>query len=86
VHIPDPVHHTRSSSLRVVNATPWPWRFNLTQRMELVRADGSPPGPQGPKTPSGIPVGERRLQIELALLASQWLGPAVLHRPEEPQP
>jgi SAM-dependent methyltransferase len=59
VHIPDPLHHTRSSPLRVVNATPWPWpwpwRFNLTQRMELVRADGSPPGPQGPKTPSGIP-------------------------------
>jgi hypothetical protein len=32
----------------------------------------------------GHPVGERRLQVELALLASQWLGPAVLHRPEEP--
>jgi SAM-dependent methyltransferase len=43
-HLPDPVEHTRSSPLRVVNATPWPWpwRFNLTQRTELVRADGSP--------------------------------------------
>jgi DNA-binding PucR family transcriptional regulator len=34
----------------------------------------------------GHPVGERRLQVELALLASQWLGPAVLDRPGEPQP
>jgi len=43
-HPPDPVEHTHGSSLRVVNATPWrwPWRFNLTQRIELVRADGSP--------------------------------------------
>jgi SAM-dependent methyltransferase len=40
-HIPDPVDHTRGSPLRVVNTTawPWPWRFNLTQRIELVRAD-----------------------------------------------
>jgi SAM-dependent methyltransferase len=47
-HAPDPVDHTRSSPLRVVNATPWPWpwRFTLTQRIELVRADGSP-GPTG---------------------------------------
>ncbi|MFL6184509.1 MAG: class I SAM-dependent methyltransferase [Actinomycetes bacterium] len=39
--IPDPVDHTRGSPLRVVNTTawPWPWRFNLTQRIELVRAD-----------------------------------------------
>jgi ubiquinone/menaquinone biosynthesis C-methylase UbiE len=43
-HLPDPVDHTRSSPLRVVSATPWPWpwRFTLTQRIELVRADGSP--------------------------------------------
>jgi SAM-dependent methyltransferase len=43
-HLPDPIQHTRSSPLRVVNATPWPWpwRFTLTQRTELVRADGSP--------------------------------------------
>jgi SAM-dependent methyltransferase len=43
-HLPDPVEHTRSSPLRVVKATPWawPWRFNLTQRTELVRADGRP--------------------------------------------
>jgi SAM-dependent methyltransferase len=43
-HIPDPVDHTRGSRLRVVNARPWlwPWRFTLTQRLELVRADASP--------------------------------------------
>jgi SAM-dependent methyltransferase len=43
-HLPDPIQHTRSSPLRVVNATPWPWpwRFTLTQRTELVRADESP--------------------------------------------
>ena len=43
-HIPDPVDHTRGSRLRVVNAMPWswPWRFQLTQRIELVRADRSP--------------------------------------------
>jgi len=42
--LPDPVEHTPGSPLRVVRATPWrwPWRFNLTQRIELVRADGSP--------------------------------------------
>jgi SAM-dependent methyltransferase len=42
-HIPDPVDHTRGSPLRVVNTRPWrwPWRFALTQRIELVRADGS---------------------------------------------
>jgi SAM-dependent methyltransferase len=38
-HIPDPVHHTRGSRLRVVKTTawPWPWRFALTQRTELAR-------------------------------------------------
>jgi ubiquinone/menaquinone biosynthesis C-methylase UbiE len=38
--LPDPVEHTRGTPLRVVSATPWrwPWRFNLTQRIELVRA------------------------------------------------
>jgi SAM-dependent methyltransferase len=42
--LPDPVGYTHGSPLRVVSATPWrwPWRFNLTQRTELVRADGSP--------------------------------------------
>jgi SAM-dependent methyltransferase len=42
-HISDPVDHTRGSRLRVVKATPWswPWRFQLTQRMELARADRS---------------------------------------------
>ena len=43
-HLPDPVGHTRSSPLRLVNLTPWPWpwRFTLTQRTELIHADGSP--------------------------------------------
>jgi SAM-dependent methyltransferase len=43
-HIPDPVDHAHGSRLRVVNATPWrwPWRFQLTQRIELVRAGESP--------------------------------------------
>jgi SAM-dependent methyltransferase len=37
--LPDPVEHTHGSPLRVVGVTPWrwPWRFNLTQRIELVR-------------------------------------------------
>jgi SAM-dependent methyltransferase len=40
-HLPDPVHHTHGTPLRVLSATPWrwPWRFNLTQRTELLRAD-----------------------------------------------
>jgi SAM-dependent methyltransferase len=42
-HLPDPVDHERSVPLGVVNATPWPWRFTLTQRIELVRADEAPP-------------------------------------------
>jgi SAM-dependent methyltransferase len=43
-HMPNPVDHTRSSPLRVANVTPWPWpwRFTPTQRIELVRVDGSP--------------------------------------------
>jgi ubiquinone/menaquinone biosynthesis C-methylase UbiE len=43
-HLPDPVEHKHGSPLRVVSATPWRWpcRFKLTQRIELVRADGSP--------------------------------------------
>jgi SAM-dependent methyltransferase len=42
-HIPDPVDHTGGPRLRVVKATPWswPWRFQLTQRTELARADRS---------------------------------------------
>jgi SAM-dependent methyltransferase len=38
-HVPDPVEHADGSPLRVVRATPWrwPWRFSLTQRVELVR-------------------------------------------------
>jgi DNA-binding PucR family transcriptional regulator len=31
----------------------------------------------------GRPIGRDRLQIELALLASQWLGPAVLRPADE---
>jgi hypothetical protein len=34
----------------------------------------------------GHPLDEDRLHVELALLASQWLGATVLHRPGEPQP
>jgi SAM-dependent methyltransferase len=43
-HIPDPVEHTRGAPLRVVNATTWrwPWRFTFTQRIELIRTEGSP--------------------------------------------
>jgi SAM-dependent methyltransferase len=43
-HVPDPVHHARRSPLRVIGATPWrwPWRFTITQRIELVRGDGTP--------------------------------------------
>jgi SAM-dependent methyltransferase len=39
-HVPDPFEHTHGSPLRVVRATRWrwPWRFNFTQRIELVRA------------------------------------------------
>jgi SAM-dependent methyltransferase len=39
--LPDPVEHTQGAPLRVVSATPWrwPWRLNLTQRIELVRDD-----------------------------------------------
>jgi ubiquinone/menaquinone biosynthesis C-methylase UbiE len=38
-HMRDPVEHAHSSPLRVGNATPWrwPWRFTLTQRIELMR-------------------------------------------------
>jgi SAM-dependent methyltransferase len=38
-HMPDPVEHAHGTPLRLVNATPWgwPWRFTLTQRIELVR-------------------------------------------------
>jgi SAM-dependent methyltransferase len=42
-HLPDPADHTYGSPLRLENATPWhwPWRFQLTQRIELVRGDRS---------------------------------------------
>jgi SAM-dependent methyltransferase len=41
-HAPDPFEHAWDSPLRVVGVTPWrwPWRFNLTQRIELVHAGG----------------------------------------------
>jgi ubiquinone/menaquinone biosynthesis C-methylase UbiE len=44
-HLPDPVERARGSSLRVVSATRWrwPWRFDLTRRLELVPADDAPP-------------------------------------------
>jgi SAM-dependent methyltransferase len=43
-HVPDPLDHVHGGPLRLVNATPWrwPWTFTFTQRIELVRADGSP--------------------------------------------
>jgi ubiquinone/menaquinone biosynthesis C-methylase UbiE len=46
-HVPDPVEHAHGAPLRVVKAMPWrwPWRFTLTQRIELVRADGAPGHP-----------------------------------------
>jgi SAM-dependent methyltransferase len=46
-HVPNPVDHAHDAPLRVVSATPWrwPWRFNLTQRIELIRADGAPGHP-----------------------------------------
>jgi DNA-binding PucR family transcriptional regulator len=34
----------------------------------------------------GHPVGDNRLSVELALLASQWLGPTVLRHPKQPRP
>ena len=42
--MPDPVERAHGSSLRVVSATSWPWplRFRLTRRIELVRTDTSP--------------------------------------------
>jgi ubiquinone/menaquinone biosynthesis C-methylase UbiE len=43
-HVPDPVDHAQGTPLQMVTATPWrwPWSFNLTQRIELVRVNGSP--------------------------------------------
>jgi SAM-dependent methyltransferase len=43
-HVPDPVDHAQGTPLQVVAATPWrwPWSLNLTQRIELVRVNGSP--------------------------------------------
>ena len=42
-HVPDPAQHTHGSRLRLARATPWrwPWRFKLTQRIELARTEGS---------------------------------------------
>ena len=39
-HFSDPTEHTQGSPLRMVSATSWPWPFgfNLIQRIELVRA------------------------------------------------
>jgi len=40
-HLSDPVEQTHGSRLHVASATPWrwPWKLNLTQRIELVRAE-----------------------------------------------
>ena len=37
-HLPDPVRHARGAPLRMASSAPWrwPWRFSLTQRIELV--------------------------------------------------
>jgi ubiquinone/menaquinone biosynthesis C-methylase UbiE len=37
-HAPEPIEPVHESPLQVVSATPWrwPWRFTLTQRIELV--------------------------------------------------
>jgi SAM-dependent methyltransferase len=42
-HVPDPTEQIHGSSLQAVDVTPWrwPWRLNLSQRIELVCADGS---------------------------------------------
>jgi SAM-dependent methyltransferase len=42
-HVPDPLEHTHGDQLRMVSAAPWrwPWRFRLTQRIELLRRGGS---------------------------------------------
>jgi DNA-binding PucR family transcriptional regulator len=34
----------------------------------------------------GHPLDQHRLHVELALLASQWLGATVLRQPQEPRP
>lgn len=41
--VPDPLGHMLGSRLRVAGVTPWrwPWRFRLTQRIELVPAEGT---------------------------------------------
>ncbi|HZA26131.1 MAG TPA: class I SAM-dependent methyltransferase [Actinomycetota bacterium] len=48
--VSDPLQHVHGSQLRMGSATPWrwPWRLKLTQRIEMVRSDGSPrhPGTQ----------------------------------------
>ena len=42
-HAPDPVRHTHGAPLRLVSTTHWrwPWKLPLTQRIELLHADGS---------------------------------------------
>jgi ubiquinone/menaquinone biosynthesis C-methylase UbiE len=58
-NVPDLLEHTRDGPLRVVSATPWrwPWRFALTQRIELVRPDPSAARPDRPlaANPDGNP-------------------------------
>ncbi len=45
--VSDPLQHVHGSQLRMVSATPWrwPWRFKLTQRIEMVGPGGSPRDP-----------------------------------------
>ena len=58
-NVPDLLEHTRGGPLRVVSATPWrwPWRFALTQRIELVRPDPTAARPDRPQaaSPDGNP-------------------------------
>jgi SAM-dependent methyltransferase len=49
--VPDLLKHTRGGPLQMVSATPWrwPWRFALTQRIELVRPESLAARPDGPQ-------------------------------------
>jgi SAM-dependent methyltransferase len=44
--IPNPLEHVHDTPLRAVGATPWrwPWRFELAQRIELVRSSETDSG------------------------------------------
>lgn len=56
-HIPNPLAHIHGTALRAVGATPWrwPWRWELAQRIELVRGSDAGAGGviDGPETLRG---------------------------------